>query len=890
MYGWAWSPVAILFSLLCAELAPAQEFCGCTGTTFTWAGCGADGHCDPGQWTNCTPSPDDGYAFQNGCHVTIDGGDLLLSHASPRHVSVKSGASFTMRGPAELRLGPMGVRAEPGSRVDLSGCFRHFWPMSAGKEECAPTVTAAALFPIGRVLPCRDGDCNGDAETVRLDWAHTDPGLDAPIDALLDRIDAARDAICFWQHSESAPAADSGYCYAVTAVGRDGGERFLDFDIRQTWSAQSDQAGYPLTRREVHPATLASDAPAGTRELTFSETGLVEGRAGPAGRFLRCDGEQQSHLIATATDDPAGDVLTLADARGTTVDYGAGTLCHIDWGWAEWDVAFIMAPVHVTAHTPQVDRTRVFLEGETTLRGVVVDGLGGELGVLYGAALEVRGGPLVALEHVWVVDPLVANRASVLLDDLPCGTSVRHLVVTGGPSDAEGDKNYGLAWFGGSTCEYTVEHLYTRFMGDDNFVLESSGTRPTGTVHIRYAQAGPSSFPGDSGQFFDFGAPNPTLVSVRDALCTSCTSHDGRDTLIAPSAGNGHIENLLWVGVHNGGLVTSGAEPDDGIFTFERFGVIGSDVDASNALGAGPLTGLVSDRFYVRDIQDPRANPSRLCAGPASGARTRLLSRGIFSNVTLGSVPCEVSHASLSDLYFVDVARSTPGALLLAQSWASNLSLSRLTVAFTRPPSGLQIGVSAPFVSAAPELTIDGLLLTGLRGATTQAMSLGYPATAALVSWGAPTCFFDNAIDESPAVLAAYGVAPVQSVDPAFVNPAAGRFDLAPASPLAGVGCGAREAGYSEFDWAHRKAKLAPMYMGDRPLACGLLGVELLLPLVLVARRGRRRQRGRIGIAAHDATRAEAAHPGLLSSSSNPRLRRDASSSSARPLNRSITA
>lgn len=835
--------IALLLLPCAAEPVAADESCSCVETSFRWQGCAADGRCDAGAWHGCTPSADDGYSIGAGCHVTVDGDDVLLAEESPRHLRVRTGGSLAVRGPARLALGAVGLVGEPGSRVELNGCFRRF---SAGGDACAPTLDRDALFPAGRVIPCRDLECGDDSELVRLDWSDTNGNLASAVDDLLARIDPHGDAICFWQwHDDRFIGSDSGYCYRVSAVSNDAGERHLDFDVRQTWTTQSDQAGHPLDRRRVLVATLASDAAAGERLLAFEETDLAIGRAGPAGRFLRCPGEPHGHLIAAAGDEPSGDSVLLADARGLARPAPAGTVCHVDWGWAQGDAAFVMAPVHVAPHTPAPDATQVLLAGETTLRGVVLDGLGGNDTSMSGAMLIVRNGPLAAFEHVWAVDPLVTDTAAVLLDDLPCGSRVRHLTVTGGPSDPAHDRNYGLAWFGGAECSYRLEHLYTRYAGDDNFVLESTGADPLGSLEMRYVQAGPSSQPGDSGQFLDLGTSNPTHVSIRDALCTACTSDDGRGSLVAPTRGTGRVENLLWIGVRNGGLVTSAVDADAGDWRFEKFGVIGSLVDDGNSLGRGALAGWVADRFYVRDVRDPRSNPSRLCTGTAPAPVTRSLRRGIFANVALGAAPCELVDADLEDLYFLDVSRTgtAPGPIVSIPNAAQAASLSRVTMGFTRLPVGLSSGIEPRSDAAASVLSLDGPLLTGFRGTDMQAIRLGSADAAAAVAWRNPICFHDNDLDEADSALAAYGVAPVHGVDPEFVDPHRLRFDLMPGSPLRIAGCGAGEAGYVEVDWAHRKTKLVPMYMGPRPSGCGL-GAEIALALAAIVRRARPLSRG----------------------------------------------
>ncbi|RIL05642.1 MAG: hypothetical protein DCC71_09635 [Proteobacteria bacterium] len=807
--------LAWLASSAIAERARADEFCRCESASFRWRGCAESGSCDAAGWTSCTPTADDDYEIRAGCHVSVSArDDVLLAIPPPRRIAVRAGGSFAMQGPGELRVGPLGFAADAGSVVRLTGCFRSF----ADPAQCAPELSPDALFAAGRIVPCRDGSCDQGADVVRMQWsAAASPALLARVDAYLAGIRVARDVLCFWQERDDFPGADSGYCYKIRGVGLGPGARTLDFDVRQVWSTASDQAGYPLARRTVRELTLAQPVGPGARVLRFAETDLVVGRIDPVGRWIRCGQSQRAYLVAAASDFPDGDGVLLADARGVAQAYGGGARCHLDWGWSEGDRAFVMAPVHVTSHTRRVGEGVLRLEGDTTLRAVVVDGLGGSGRE---PAVQVRNGPL-DFAHVWVVDPLAQDHAALQADDLPCGSRIRHLVVTGGPASPEHDKNYGMLWTGGPHCSYRVEHLYTRFMGDDNFVLESTGADPVGAIDLRWVQAGPGARPGDSGQLFDFGTPNPTAVSSADALCTACTSDDGRGSLIAPSAGPGEVSDLLWVGTRIGGIVASGDDANNPDFALRRFGVIGSNVDANNPVGWGSLTGLVSDSFYVRDVVDPRANPSRLCVGRpldvGLGPQTRSLSRGVFLDVALGGLPCEVSRAQLSDLYFLDVARiGEAGPLLLVRPWASDVVLRTLTLAFRRSPVGLTSGVSAPYADAAPTLRIDGPLLTGLRGdAVESAMNLETPSNAAQAHWERPTCFFDNERDESPAVLPAYGVAPVVAAASPFVDPDALRFDVAPASPLRAVGCGAGRAGVPRANWAHRKAKLEPVYVGS---------------------------------------------------------------------------
>src|SRR4029077_19653820 len=109
---------------------------------------------------------------------------------------------------------------------------------------------------------------------------------------------------------------------------------------------QSDQAGYPLVRRNVIETTLKGAHMRWSRTFHFVETSAIGSRVDQMGRWLRCGESQRAYLIASVTDDAAGDSVLLADAAGIFDDLPDGTRCHIDWGWAAGDVAFVMAPVH----------------------------------------------------------------------------------------------------------------------------------------------------------------------------------------------------------------------------------------------------------------------------------------------------------------------------------------------------------------------------------------------------------------------------------------------------------------------------------------------------------------------------------------------------------------
>ena len=685
------------------------------------------------------------------------------------------------------------------------------------------------------MLPCRDLDCSDDADTVRL--LYPPDRLTADISDLIARIDVGRDALCFWQDGGTPyVGADAGYCYAIRGTGEEAGGRWLDFDIRQVWRAQSDQAGYPLERREVHQATLEGEHAAGARTLRFRESDVVVGRTDQMGRWVRCGGEQRAYLIATVRDDPQGDALVLADDRGLEQGQPAGTRCHVDWGWAAGDAAFVMAPVHVTSATNRRDEGYLSLQGQASIGALVVDGLGGDGDR---GALQLRGADLTRFEHVWVTDPLVTDTAAVWLEDLPCDRGVFHLTVTGGPPSAADDKNYALAWFGGATCSYSLTDLYTRFVGDDNFVLESTGASPVGEIRWNRVQAGPASRPGDSGQFLDFGFPNPTNVIGSDGICTACTSQDGWGPLISPSSGIGEQSHIVWVGAFNGGLHGNGTESDRPNFHYTHVAVIGSAPDPENERGGGAIAGLNTEDFYVRDIEDPRADSNQLCTANQWGTFTHRLDRGIFARVALGGAPCELGgDVALSNLYFLDVTRTGfAGAIVETTGTLANARLSKLTLAASAVPPVPQGGVRIA-AGTAPGVLLDGLLLAGFRGWSYPAMLVGSAMAAQAITWGAPSCFWENGVDEAPETLAAYGVPPVQGVDPRFVDPASSRFDLAPDSPMPALGCGARGAGIQRRDWAHRKLKLQPMYLGPRQRACGLFGVELFG--IVLAREARR--------------------------------------------------
>jgi len=831
-----------LFSVAVSQAA-AGESCSCANESFAWQGCAA-GACDAAGWQGCTASPDDSFEIRAGCQVTVaPGDDVLLTQDAGADVKVADGGRLTLAGPVEFRVGPSGMTSDPGSSVEFGGCYRRF---AGGGPACAPALDAAGLFQIGQIIPCRDGDCTDDAHLVRIAWPDDGSlprGTLAAVDAFLNGLDVARDVLCFWQASEDRyVGADAGYCYKVAARGTDPGTRFLDFDVRQTWNAQSDQAGYPLARRNVIETKLKGDHTVGSRTLHFVDTAPIQTRTDQMGRWIRCGGSQRAYLIASVTDDAAGDAVLLADQNGIGSELADGTRCHIDWGWAVGDHAFVMAPVHVTSSVNQVDAASLDLGGAVDWNGVVIDGLGGT-GDRGG--VQIRGGPMSRFSHVWVTDPLSSDNEAIFFDRLPCGTSVYHLTITGGPADPNADKNYGLAWFGGATCTYQLFHYYVRHRGDDNFMTRSDGADPTGKIVWRWMQAGPSSAPGDSGQFLDFGTGNVTDVDGQDGLCTACTSQDGFGSLIIPSgSGSGLMRNLLWVGVFNGGVNGGAIELANPKFRLENLGVIGSAVDPNQPRGVGPLAGLDTDGFYVRDVVDPRQPfPMQLCNANPYGNFVRRLSHGVFLNVSLGGAPCEVGKdARLEDVYFLDIARSDAGGPLIeVRDTASDVQLRRVTIGFRSEATGLTRGLSIWPWLASGALTLDGPLLTGFRGAGVQAMSIGTPANAAQIAWQHPTGFANNDADDTDEALAAYGVPPLRNVDPLFLAPEHLRFDLAAESPALGAGCGAGAAGIKTLDWAHRKTKLIPIYIGQQ--ACGL-GAEI--PLALLGVTGLRRLRGRM--------------------------------------------
>jgi hypothetical protein len=820
--------------------AAAGESCSCADESFAWQGC-TPGACDAARWQGCTASPDDSFEIRAGCDVTVAAGDdVLLAQDASADVKVADGGRLTLLGPVEWRVGPSGMTSDPGSRIEFGGCHRRF---AGSGPACAPALDASAVFQIGEVIPCRDGDCSDDPHLVRIAWPD-DGSLPsevlADVDGFLAGLDVARDVLCFWQTSEDGyVGADAGYCYKVVARTADSGLRFLDFDVRQTWNAQSDQAGYPLARRAVIETTLEGDHAVHSRTLHFADTAAIQTRTDQMGRWIRCGGSQRAYLIASVTDDATGDAVLLADQHGIGAELADGTRCHIDWGWAAGDFAFVMAPVHVTSSVNQIDAAYLDLGGAVDWNGVVIDGLGGT-GARGG--VQIRGGPLPRFSHVWVTDPLSSNNEAIFFDRLPCGASVYHLTITGGPADADADKNYGLAWFGGPTCSYGLFHYYVRHRGDDNFVTSSSTADPTGKIVWRWIQAGPSSAPGDSGQFLDFGTGNFVDVDGQDGLCTACTSQDGFGSLIIPSGGgSGLMRNLLWIGVFNGGLNGGAAELANPTFRLENVGVIGSAVDPDQPRGVGPLAGLDTDGFYVRDVVDPRPDPMQLCNANPYGSFVRRLSHGVFLDVSLGAAPCEVgSEARLDDVYFLDIARSDAGGPLLAvRDTASDVHLRHLTIGFRREPAGLTTGVSIWPSLASGDLTLDGPLLTGLRGADVQAMSIGPASNAAQIVWQRPTCFADNDVDDTEEALAAYGVPPLRDVAPLFAAPELLRFDLAAGSPALAAGCGAGAAGIAKRDWAHHKTKLAPIYIGpSQPRGFGVFGAEsAVAPLMLVALR-----------------------------------------------------
>ena len=612
---------------------------------------------------------------------------------------------------------------------------------------------------------------------------------------------------------------DSGYCHRLTAASA-GTPLWLEFDVRQIWSAQSDRAGYPLDRRLVQQVTLAGSHLAGARWLRLRETGAVVGGADQIGRFVRCSGSQRAYVIASVVDDPAGDALLLADARGLPHAEPDGARCHVDGGWSRGDLAFVMAPVHVTTNARAAGQGFLHLQGDVTLRGVVLDGLGG--GGTRGG-LWIDGGRLLEATHIWMMDPLTSNGLTVTLEDVQCGATVDHLTVTGGPEAAEDDKNYGLGFFGGPSCTYYVNHLYTRYTGDDVLVTESTGASPTGALALRWIQGGPASSPGDSGQFLDFGTGNVTNVSAADALCTACTSEDGFGSLVIPSGGGrGLIERVLWLGATGQGFSANAASVSNPEFRYRDVGVIGSAVDPGQ-VPIGQLVGLDTERFYVRDVVDPRSQSLQLCLANPPAAARRLV-QGLFADVSLGGESCVLTgDAELREIALVDVARAgARGPLIHVDAAAQGVVLQQLTTAFRRPAEGIAHAVALPYTIVAGAVAIDRLLVTGLGGESDSAMALRTPEVAAAVSWGGSSCFSDVSMIDAPEVLAAYGAPPLLLPDAGFEDVVSLRVAPAPGSAAADAGCGALVAGVTTVDWAHRKLRLLPTSISGapQPVAC----------------------------------------------------------------------
>jgi len=305
---------------------------------------------------------------------------------------------------------------------------------------------------------------------------------------------------------------------------------------------------------------------------------------------------------------------------------------------------------------------------------------------------------------------------------------------------------------------------------------------------------------------------------------------------VNPSLGGGTIARLLWVGALNGGALgwSEGAATH-----LVDFGLIGAAVDATDFRGHHPLAGIDTDRFYVRDVSDPRSTSSQLCGTPEQPVEH--LRRGIFWNVQTGSVPCVVDGAAqLSDVAFVDVAKARdPGPLLEVLGTADGAGLARLTMAFRAPLLGLTHGIE---IRDGARAAVDGPLLTGFTAPpATTAMHVG-AEEAGLLTWGAPTCFFDDAADDDETVIAAYGTTPLRGIDPLFESPSEGRYDFLATSPALAAGCGARVAGVRIDNWAHRKAKLRPLFLTLRPTPCGISAelVFVLAPLLRAFSRGSR--------------------------------------------------
>lgn len=819
-----------LLALLAGLVAPgAAHAATCTSTgSGTWSAIGAG----TATWSCGAGAAGDAYVIDNGYSVSITG-NITQNGTAGAGITVNSGGTLTAAvstARITVTLGQNGLTCAVGSTCTFAGRFRSYG-VNGPTTYADPDTSAGRYFKFGDPLPCITGVAA--ACTAGVNYRVNYPAAkydvssgtswDKFTDTSLSAI-AAGEELCFFDPAPGVSGyvgADVNNCYTVTGSST----TTLDFSPRQ---GAVDQAGYPLTRRDVTAAVLAAAVTRGSRAFTMTSTTAITRNTMLRGRWVRFKPsggapDSRPYKILTSVDGGGGnDSFTIGDVRGFARDIAATDEAFIDYGWETGDPFFIMIPVRFTTATVAVDTdSKVSLLGTVSANGVVFED-----------TYQVSVGPddllsdrtpatISAWKNIIVRDMRAATQA------LTIGThngavDVGPLNIVGGSTVAGSDISYRVRYNGSNLSFHDIS---ARYGGDDCFVGQENGSyvEDQNAITITRAHCGPATDTADSGNMYDADPPSGKYTSVTavDGVCDDCASKDLSAVVSWTSAAGGvsnvYGANLMGWGTHagfgNNLPVTAGSSS-----SFKNIMLVGQiDDPGASAVSSANLVPAYVDGFVVRDNVINRA-----ASGTARLFHTahKSVKNGFFYNVdsiststnNISSMPLD---GIVENVAFIDVRASGPAAvqnpLYASGTPTGGVVLRNVLFAQTRAAAGAAWKVKSffrndfldPTLFTHADVAYVGLISTGATNAAESLDATGvYQGTQ---------CFFNT-----PTYSGAVSGSAVLVFDqaPLFFDAENVKDSTVTGPYSCGVRGGAAAPGIKKLLWMHKISKIEPEFLG----------------------------------------------------------------------------
>ncbi len=800
----------LLLALLVEAVAAGASAATCVAlSSGTW------GPVDAGtaQWSCGAPTAADSFRIPDGVSVTLVD-DVVQDGATPSHLVVEPGGALSAAvdgstGSIDLTLGAWGLLCR--GDCSFTGGYRSFDASPA--RLLPPSALADAVWRVGELVPCRDGDCTSDAHVMRIRYPEH-PKTRASLAA----VEPGRDVVCFWDPDPGDVRAspESNQCYEVVATAAPvGGPASLDLDVRQ---GDRNQHGYPLARRRLREVELAAPLGVGERWLTLTPASIGPGLGGRfVGRWLRFpDGSGAAEPVAQKilrVVEGGGsneDRIQLGDWRGAAAARPAGARAWIGYGFRSGDPMLVMAPVRVGSATAASQDSSVSFEGVADLTAVVFDDVR-----FVGAS-----GTDFALRQYWIQDATNLGGSALYVHDTT-GAVIERGCHTGGDETAQGDRTHTL--FTPGNTDLTVSDVSVRYHGDDAISMGAATAQGT----MRRVHVAMRSERALTCNCLSAEEGHPHRLVLEDFVCDDATDQNANFQMVIGPGGAASLDGaLVWGG--RGGTV-NGVTPSR--LTVRDLLVMGLDTAAGQA-----FLPQDTERFVIRDVAHPLPNGPGFCVvdpGSTWSFRDGLVLDSLLGNESF----CRIASGSsgvLENVALVNVDSSHPlcggggtpscGAVVVEDP--AGVDVRDVTLAWqdgvqTSLSHGLRVLGAVPSVG---DLVLDGLLVHGLHGsganpalATVDAATIFDPFVP-----GSPVdgpCLFSNDVDGNADFEAHAPASTTRGLDPGFVDLAAHRVDTAPGSAADAAGCGVRRGvdapGIRGYHWMHAVSGIVPERFAD---------------------------------------------------------------------------